>query len=254
MQQSFNANMTSGLAFLTTTRTLLADTAHSNIMHRTFYGPNTTFKMPKLTPEMDLEYVMNMSKACDSLQCFQDVIAYFDDNFFDVCAQIVAAQLQQDPVKMGFGRRQLFTWLYIWIGVAAGLLIFGTIFLYLPMRCAGACMLWPVSFCFLILATLLYPMTVLMSDTCGGIEHLAYTIVSTDTHLGLNTRELLMRNVSDIEDYTSLIPFANFSIRYNATDVVIPGLPVLFETYFGSCHSEGEGGIRVEDTVKEAGK
>lgn len=215
--------------------------------------------MPDLkSTDLGVGAVLNMTLECKTVQCFQEAVAYFDDNFLDVISHVVAEQMQMEPVKIGLGRSQLFALLYTLVGVAAGLIIVGTVCLNVFFRCIGSCVLWPVSFFFLLLGTILYPSTILMSDTCGSIEHLGYTIVESDVHLGLNTRQILVKNETEMEDYLDMLSFRNFTTNYLKTNpipsaVLLPGLPALLQTYFGTCVSV-DGNVTVEGTVRQVGR
>ena len=69
---------------------------------------------------------------------------------------------------------------------------------------------------------------------------------------GLGVDELLIKNVSEIQDYVELIPF-NFSSNYPIHDVRLPGLSPLIASYFGTCPDEESGGATVDGTIRQVG-
>ena len=77
------------------------------------------------------------------------------------------------PFPQGVGRTEAFVLLYMFTALGAALAIVGACILNAQLRAVGACILWPTSFFFLLLGTILFPTMVIMSDTCGGAEHLA---------------------------------------------------------------------------------
>jgi hypothetical protein len=259
MKDRLGANITSAQAFIADGRETLRIMSEDNVLHQMFHGVNQSFTMPKLTGDVNIGVadVFNMTRHCKTVGCFQEAVQYFDDNFLDVIAHIVAEQLDSEPVKIGFSRTLLFGLFYAIIGTAAVLILAGSIFYILTLRCLGALILWPMSVLFLLLATVLFPTVTLLSDTCGSVERLGYTIVSKDTHLGLYSDQLLIKNVTELQDYTKLVPFANFSsnLTYQFNDIRIPGIPRLIETYFGDCaYGASSGNVTVDATVREIGK
>jgi len=159
-----------------------------------------------------------------------------------------------EPVIVGIGRTEAFVLLYTFTALGAALAIVGACILNAQLRAVGACILWPTSVFFLLLGTILFPTMVIMSDTCGGVEHLAYNIVKGDTNLGMDASELLIKDSAEVRAYLEQIPY-NFSkgYEYPIKDVKIPGLPEIVSSYFGTCPAPAVGTPTVDGAITDIG-
>lgn len=256
MRANLGQNITDAKVTIAGFREQIVTTREDFILWKMFYGVNSTFTMPDLEAGEGVSpgVFLNMTADCETYECFQKAVQYLDDNLLDVMSYVVATQMDMEPVITGISRTEAFTLLYLFTALGSASAIFGAVFLLAPFRALGSCVLWPTSFLFLLMGTILFPTMVIMSDTCGGLEHAAYNIVNKDTHLGLSVSELLIKNVTEVEAYLGMIPF-NFShsYEYPIKDIKLPGIPQIVESYFGTCPAPVAGVPSIDGTITEIG-
>lgn len=169
-------------------------------------------------------------------------------------------------------RTDLFLTLYLLVAVGAVLAVIGTCLLtetdsgtdgHLCSRCChcvglvfrgtGSWILTWMAALFLLLAALLMPSAIVLSDTCGGIETVLVQVTellactdghsqrethrklltapcpvqffAQDTDLGLNYASILVKDTDELSAYVDQIPFGNFSqdFAYPLQPIVIQG-------------------------------
>jgi hypothetical protein len=191
VQKNLDANVTSIKKFINDGREAVVAARNDFPPYRLFHG-ETNYTLPDLSAsDYSMESVLNMTSECESHECFQAAVQYLDDNFVDLVYHVGAAQLDMDTsMEISMGREQLFVALYALTAIAGVLGIAGTCIAGntggaaadaskssrlchctgLIFRMFSTWVLTIMAMFFLLLAALLMPSSILLSDMCGGLE------------------------------------------------------------------------------------
>ena len=258
MQKNLDANVTSIKKFINDGRETVVAARNDFPPYKLFHG-ETNYTLPDLSAsDYSMESVLNMTSECESHECFQAAVQYLDDNFVDLIYHVGAAQLDMDTsMEIRMGREQLFVALYALTAIAGVLGLVGTCIAGntggaaadaskssrlchctgLIFRMFSTWVLTIMAMFFLLLAALLMPSSILLSDMCGGLESTIITLVEADDKLGLSSPTITLRNASQLARYADLVPFGNFSQNFNFKfePLVVPGVGPFVKTYFQEC-------------------
>eukprot|EP01052_Picozoa_sp_SAG31_P016583 SAG31_NODE_1104_length_9889_cov_4.328396_3_plen_713_part_00 len=259
LQSSFNANISSIQTMVDDGREQILSARENFVLYKLFHGnDNFTLPPPGELGDMTVASVLNLSENCSSIGCFQNLVRYIDDNFVDLVIHIGQAQLDADVnISLGMSRTELFLVLYILVAFGAVLAIVGTCILTetdsevkdrrcsrclhctgLVLRGTGSWILTWMAALYLLVAALLMPSAIFLSDSCGSIELVLSQFLGDDQALGLNYPHFTLKDETELADYLDMVPLGNFSsdFSYPLQPIVVQGPAPFVRQYFQSCN------------------